>query len=207
MNAVTATESRALELLGQGISQEQVALALGVTPSAISQLMSRDEFAARVQELRFQRLQQHNERDATLDALEDSALQKLKDLLPLVMKPIEATRILQVVNAAKRRGASAPESITQTHDVVSLTLPIQLVQQFQLTVTPDNRVVSAGEQQLITVQSHKLPALLAESQGQKLKEKVALLTERKEIENGSSQLTRIASSSSSVRGQLKEIDL
>lgn len=156
----TGIADKALELLGQGVSQEQTALALGVSASAISQLMAQDEFAQKVQELRFNNLQSRNIRDATLDKLEDAALKKLDDLLPMVMKPMEATRILQVVNAAKRRGASAPEHITNTREIVNLTLPVSIVNQFQISTTSDNRVLSAGNQELVTIQSHRLGNLL-----------------------------------------------
>lgn len=156
----TGIADKALELLGQGVSQEQTALALGVSASAISQLMAQDEFAQKVQELRFNNLQSRNIRDATLDKLEDAAIKKLDDLLPMVMKPMEATRILQVVNAAKRRGASAPEHITNTREVVNLTLPVSIVTQFQISTTSDNRVISAGNQELVTIQSHRLGNLL-----------------------------------------------
>jgi predicted transcriptional regulator len=156
----TGIADKALELLGQGVSQEQTALALGVSASAISQLMAQDEFAQKVQELRFNNLQSRNIRDATLDKLEDEAIKRLDSLMPLVMKPMEATRILQVVNAAKRRGASAPEHITNTREVVNLTLPVSIVAQFQISTTSDNRVISAGDQELVTIQSHRLGNLL-----------------------------------------------
>jgi predicted transcriptional regulator len=156
----TGIADKALELLGQGVSQEQTALALGVSARAISQLMAQDEFAQKVQELRFNNLQSRNIRDATLDKLEDEAIKRLDSLMPLVMKPMEATRILQVVNAAKRRGASAPEHITNTREVVNLTLPVSIVAQFQISTTSDNRVISAGDQELVTIQSHRLGNLL-----------------------------------------------
>ena len=164
MNATTTTETRALELLISGVSQENTALALGVTPSAISQLMADEKFAARVSEGRFKNLQKHNELDNKLDVLEDELVKKLADSLPLLMRPMDVARVLQVVNAAKRRGTSAPEQLTQAREVVSLTLPIQILNQYsppQLQVTPNNQVVAAGDQQLITMQTSKLPAMLA----------------------------------------------
>lgn len=184
MNAVTSTETRALELLGQGIAQEQVALALGVTPSAISQLMAREDFAGRVQTLRYENLQKHNQRDAKLDQLEDSVIEKLTEMLPLVMKPLEAARILQVTNAAKRRGASAPEEIINTREIVNLTLPVTLVNNFRLIQTSDGQVVSAGEKDLVTIQSARLPALITQS-------------ERQGDKNGGDQQKRIAVDSAS----------
>ena len=154
MNAPSTTESRALALLGSGIPPEMVASTLGVTPSRISQLLSTPEFAAQVAELRFSNLQQHNERDSKYDSLEDSLLQRMKDCLPLMMRPMEILKAIQVINAAKRRGSSAPESVIQQQTIISLTIPTQIIQKFQTTI--NQQVTHAGEQELLTMQSSTL---------------------------------------------------
>lgn len=157
-NAPTTTQDRALTLLGQGIGPEQVALALGVTTSAISQLVSDPEFAARVSELRFKNLAKHNERDNAYDALEDELLEKLKNLIPFMMRPMEVLKSIQVINAAKRRGSSAPESIMAKNEVVPLVLPQVIINQF--TLNANNQVIQAGQQELVTIQSGSLNRLL-----------------------------------------------
>lgn len=196
--ARTAAETRALELLGQGVPQEQVALALGITPSAVSQMMAQEDFAAAVQEARYLNLADKNKRDGTLDTLEDAAIEKLKGLMDLVMKPMEAARILQVINGAKRRGSSAPEHVTNTREVVNLTLPIAVVNQFKITTTADNRVVSAGTQELVTIQSSRVSNLLAAAQ-----------TAGKGNENDGTHAKRALTNSASSRangGNQKAID-
>lgn len=150
--ALNSTDERALKLLGTGtILQEQVAAALGVTPGYISQLMADEKFAAAVQELRYQNLNRHNERDNKLDTLEDQIIDKMQRSLPLVMRPMELTRMLQVVNGAKRRGQSAPESASTQTKVVTITVPVQVINRF--TTNQENQVIQVGEQQLITMQS------------------------------------------------------
>lgn len=156
--ALTSAESRSLKLLGDGINPEQVAAATGLSASRISQLLSDPEFAEQVATLRYQNLVKHNERDLKYDELEDLFLQKLKDLAPFVMRPMEASRILQQLNSAKRRGASAPDSITQKQEVIQLTLPVQIINQFKMN--SQGQVVEAGHQQLITVQSNTLTDLV-----------------------------------------------
>lgn len=153
-NLDTSTESRALSLLGSGVQPEIVAASLGVSPSRISQLLSQPEFAAEVAELRFQSLNKHNERDQKYDHLEDALLERMKDSLPMMYKPMEILKSIQVVNAAKRRGASAPESITQQQTIVQLVLPTQIINSFQLNA--QNQVVSTGQQDLITMQASTL---------------------------------------------------
>lgn len=153
-NLNTSTDSRALTLLGQGIPPSVVAASLGVTESRISQLVSDPEFAAQVAELRFSNLQKHNERDNRYDTLEDKLLSKIEDLLPLMMKPMEVLRAIQTINSAKRRGASAPDSITQQQTIINLTIPTQIIQKFKTNA--QNHVVQAGEQTLLTLQSSTL---------------------------------------------------
>lgn len=160
----TTTRARALELLGSGVGPEVTASALGVTVSAISQLLSEETFAAEVAELRFKSLQKHNLRDGKYDELEDDLIDRLRDCLPLMHRPMEILKAIAVINAAKRRGASAPEQITHQNTVINLTMPVQIIQKFQ--VNQHNQVISAGTQELLTIQSgsllSKIPKKLSE---------------------------------------------
>jgi hypothetical protein len=160
-----STEDRALTLLGQGINPEMVASAVGVSISRISQLLSDSEFAAKVSELRFQSLAKHNERDNKYDQMEAQLQDKLSDLIPYMMKPIEVLRAIQIINGAKRRGSSAPESITQQNTIVQLTMPVKIVNNFSQNIQTNvhNQVVKAGEQELVTIQSGRMNSLLAGS--------------------------------------------
>ena len=151
---LNSTEERALKLLGAGASQAQTAAALGVDPSLISQMMAQEDFSQQVAAPRFEHAQKHNERDATYDTLEDKTLKQLDKYLPMVTKPMELTRILATLNAAKRRGTSAPEQIIQQTQVVNLILPTAATPQF--VVGGNNQVVRAGDQNLVTIQPHAL---------------------------------------------------
>ena len=161
------TETRALELLGTGAAPEQVAAACGVSVSRISQLLGDTEFAAAVADLRFQSLSKHNTRDAEYDSIEDQLLERMRNLLPLMMRPMEVLRAITVINGAKRRGASAPSQVTQAGaTVVNITLPQIIVDRFtnaKIVTNSDNQVVQAGEQSLVTMQSG---TLLKELKGQ-----------------------------------------
>lgn len=164
--SLNSTESRALSLLGQGLGPEVVASALGVSASRISQLLSDPNFAAEVASLRYQTLSKHNERDSKYDSIEDTLLDRMKDLIPLMYKPFEILKAISVINAAKRRGSSAPQNIGSQAAVVSLVMPTQIVNIFgaantSLTVNTQNQVVKAGTQDLVTVQSGRMNSLLA----------------------------------------------
>lgn len=149
-----ATEERALKLLGSGCGPEVVATAVGVSVSRISQLLSEPEFAAAVSELRFQNLQKHNEMDSQYDTMEQKLVKQLEDILPMIMRPMELLKAIQVINGAKRRGQSAPESITHQNTVVNLVMPTTLIQKF--TTNINNQVINAGNQTLETMQSSQM---------------------------------------------------
>ena len=164
LSTTTSTEARALELLGSGVAAETVASALGVSVSRISQLLSDEGFANQVAELRFQNLQKHNTRDSKYDSLEDPLSGKLEENLPMMMRPLEILKAIQIVNGAKRRGQNAPDSILQGSTIVKLVLPTQIVNQFSVTTNIQNQVVKAGEQDLITIQSSTLLQNLKETE-------------------------------------------
>lgn len=164
-STTTTTESRALALLGTGLGPEVVASALGVSISRISQLLSEETFAAEVATLRFQNLSKHNERDTKYDQMEDDLLERLKDCLPLMVRPMEILKAIQVINAAKRRGASAPEQIVHQNNVVNLVMPVQVIQKF--TTNVHNQVVQTGTQSLNTLQSGSLLNLARSQTGGK----------------------------------------
>ena len=87
MAQLTQMEERAIAMLGSGIPQNQVALALGVTESAVSQWMSIEEFAAQVADKKFQTLNRNTQIDDKYLELEEKLQQKLEKVLPLLAKP------------------------------------------------------------------------------------------------------------------------
>lgn len=189
----TSTEERALALLGQGVAAEMVASAVGVSVSRISQLAADPEFAAKVATIRFENLSKHNERDNKYDRLEDSLVDRMESMIPMMYKPGEILKAIQVINAAKRRGSSEPNSILGLKEVVSLTMPTVLLNQFSQNVTVNihNQVIKAGEQDLVTVQSVRMTDLLNAQKSDALtkqKEQVEYYEESiKSMHSGSSE--------------------
>jgi len=150
----TGTAERALSLLGSGVPQEAAASALGVTPSYISQLLANEDFAAAVTEKRFEILTKHNDRDAGYDEIEDKLIDKLKKSLPLLLRPADILGAIRVINGANRRGQDSQDSLITNQNIVQLTMPVQIVQQF--TTNIHNQVVKTGEQDLLTIHSGDL---------------------------------------------------
>lgn len=152
--ARSQSAQRALKLLGSGCGASVVATACGISESAVSQMLADTEFAKEVSELRFHNLNKHNEHDNILDEMEVTLAASLKEQLPLLMRPADILRALQVVNNMKRRGQSAPEQLLQQNQVVQLLMPVVITQKF--TTNVNNQVIIAGNQTLETIQGSVL---------------------------------------------------
>jgi hypothetical protein len=149
-----ATQERVLEMLGNGLAPSVCASALGLSESTISQYMSEEAFARAVTERRFINLQAATSRDKSYDDIEDALIDKMRDLLPMMYKPMEVLRAITVINAAKRRGAAAPDNTVIHQTVVQLTLPAIVQSRFIKNI--NNQVIEAGEQQLVTIPAKHL---------------------------------------------------
>lgn len=162
-NDLSTNEARALELLGSGIEPVQVASALGISESRISQLIADPEFAGKLAEAKYKNLAKHNETDNLYDRVEKKALEQLERSLPMIMRPMELTRVVATLNSAKRRGISSPDAITRVKPTVKLSIPIAVVNKFQVNAA--NQVVQAGTsdgnvQDLVTIQSSNVRSML-----------------------------------------------
>ncbi len=190
---MNATQERALALLGSGYPAPVVASSVGVTESYISQLMSLDWFSAQVQELKFLNLKKHTELDDAYDDLEEKLLKKLDKLVPLLIKPMDVTRVLQTVNSAKRRGAGSSEVGHITQNIVQLSLPPALMQRF--IKNANNQIVEVqdgtGQQNsLVTTSSGSLERLSREArEAEELSDSIrgTILSEVADSKTGQSQ--------------------
>lgn len=161
------TESRALELLGQGLQQSVVAGALGVTEARITQLLSDESFSRQVSERRIQTLTQRTQIDQKYDDLESEVLDKLKKQVGSIYKPEMLLKAAQILNQAKRRGAAADSSanLTGSSPVVSITLPAVIIQQFTKNSFNQILEVTDGQGQsksLVTATSAHIATLAAQ---------------------------------------------
>lgn len=152
------TKEKALVYLAKGVSPSQCAEALGISASAISQLMAEEDFAKKLAERKFDSTSKHIRHDDMLDETEALLIAKARELIPMITRPLEVIRAASVVNSMKRRGAGSAAP-TQTPVVISLTLPTTIVSRFTLNST--NQVIAAGDQELVTIQSNKVADLVA----------------------------------------------
>jgi transcriptional regulator with XRE-family HTH domain len=152
---------RVIELLGAGVTQSQVAAALGVEESYVSQLMSEEEVRAEVSNLRATKAAGYIQVDGTIENLEEVALERITRLLPMEANLMKALKVFQVMNAAKKKSESsiAPQ---QPANIVTINLPQQALVTFQMS--SDKQVIDIAGRSLTTMPSHQLQARLKERQ-------------------------------------------
>lgn len=135
-------------LLAAGSTKSEAAEALGITPSAVTQLALDEQ------------IQKSSKLDSKYDSIENKLLDQLERTIPMLMRPDQIARTLQIVNGAKRRGVAAQLDNTPKQ-VISLTLPTTIQNRFVLNSS--NQVVAAGNQELVTMQSANVQKLLENS--------------------------------------------
>ena len=165
---MTTTAEKIKALLGDGLSNEVVATAVGVSPSYISQLMADRLFADEVIALRTQALTAASGRDRSWDGLEDKLLDRLHQIVDqhMIYKPQDLIRTLHVVNGAKRRGNPVHEQLTVNKTVVSIRLPTVVVNQYRKNDASEVIEVTTPEgitQTLATMPAIALMRKLSES--------------------------------------------
>jgi len=159
-STTTSTEERALRLLGDSVPPSIVAQSLGVSESRISQLLSDENFAAQVAEIRYTKAVAHTTRDSNYDEIEDSLVERMKDLIPMMHRPMEVLKAIQVINAAKRRSQTTSNPLTEKSSLINLVIPIQIVHRFSTNM--QGQVVAVEDKEIRTIQSGKMDSLVRE---------------------------------------------
>jgi hypothetical protein len=196
--AQSENRKRALKLLGSGISNDQVASALGVTPAVISQLLAEPEFAEQVTALRVEQLQANTARDEKIDDLEDRVLQKLKTNIGLMLKPDQLLRAFQIINNAKRRGQVATAVDNAGATLVNLTMPTSIIQQYShFDINNAGQVIKAGGKDLRTIESNELMNQLKNSQA-----KQALMSLQETIDDSKRSQTEDGAANAGIANEV-----
>lgn len=141
-------EQRIKEMLGFGIAQETVANSLGLTPGYISQLMSNEEFADSVAQLRMLHEVAPTKRDLSYDSLEDKLLETMHDMVDngRFHKPEQVLHALRVSNGMIRRGNHAVSQNKPAAVVINLSLPSSVRDHF----IPDLAGRAAAKDRFVT---------------------------------------------------------
>ena len=157
-----------LQLLSQpNITQADVAKVLNVTESYVSQIVSAPDFQQKLSAARVKNLVEETEHDDKLSKTEAKALERVHTMLDYVTKPIEAARIFQILNTAKRRGVTEAEKalvVNSQNTVVMLQLPDVVKQKF--ITNANNEVVQIGDRPMVTMDSQLLLAKAKENENE-----------------------------------------
>jgi NADH dehydrogenase/NADH:ubiquinone oxidoreductase subunit G len=156
-------KDRAISLLGQGFGGSQVAAAIGVDVSLVSQWLADPVIRAQVAELRSKVLQQAAAADTKLEDIETRALQLVSDKLVFVKSPMEAARIYATLNGAKRKTAGInPIDDANATASVTITLPASIKATVQVQLNSANQVVDVNGRSMATLPSRALPSLVTD---------------------------------------------
>ena len=154
----TAAEEAVLKLLSDGFAAHVVASTLGITESAISQHLAKDEFRAELAARKSILLGKYKTLDNLYDEVELNLLEKLRDSAFMFTRPGEITAALAKLNAMKRRlGASDNTPSVQATSVVNINMPTVIVHKF--VTTQQGHIVGVDEKSLVTIPSHALAKL------------------------------------------------
>lgn len=154
----TKAEEDILRLLSDGHSQETVSTTLGITPSQISQYLSKDDFRSELSVRKSKKLEKYKKLDDGYDRLEQKVMDKLEQSIMFVSKPGELTAILTRLNAAKRRMSDpSTNNAVPIQQIVQVVLPTAIIHQF--TKTAEGHVVAVDSKSLVTIPSSVLSSL------------------------------------------------
>jgi predicted transcriptional regulator len=141
--------------LRSGFDQAQIAGAMGVTDSAISQFIAEHGLASVAAQN-----SQFREIDDKLNRLEETILGKLeKSMQTAVLDPIRLSAVYKVLNGAKRRSLAEGQTIQNINNVrmVSLNLPRHV--EVKVGLNSRNQVVEVEGRAINTLPAGKLVEL------------------------------------------------
>lgn len=138
-------QTKALSLLGQGISPVMVASTLGVSESLISQYISDPKFSEEVTKIKLETLQVQTAIDNKYMRAEEMLVDKLIKTIPLISKPMDILRGIQTINATKRRGLGDTPVPTNHTQIVNIQLPASMAARFVTNTA--NQIVEIHDDQ------------------------------------------------------------
>lgn len=154
-------KEKIIQMLGNGLTPSIISKALGCDPSYISQLMADEGIRLQVAEERIKDLDRAVKADDLADEIEFAALEKMRALLPFVSRPLDAARIYQTVNGAKRKTQEVTANSTPTAPLVQIQISQEAAVKFRLS----------SDQQVVEVDGRSMSTLPVRELNQRLKDR------------------------------------
>ena len=157
---MNTNKEQIIALLSQGIPAAQVAAAVGVSESYISQLRADPELSELITTQGTAKLEANAAFDNTLERAELMALEKIEKNLPFANMG-QAMAAFRILNSARKRSdAFATPADQSTNITVNLTLPAAAAARY--VVNTSNEIVEVEGQTMITATAKSLDTMLAQ---------------------------------------------
>ncbi len=163
MSQTSTTRNQALQLLAQNVAPSQVAAALGVTESAISQLLSQEDFSAELESVRVAATAEDLRYDERLDTAESDALANIEGKLRFanMQQSLQAFKILNTARRRKESRVAAQQ--TGGGVVVNITLPTAIVPQY--VTNPKNEIIEVEGKTMVSASPTRMEEILVARNG------------------------------------------
>lgn len=155
-------------MLSKGLSQVEVANAVGCSESYISQLMSDGDFKAKVNALKAARYGTHEELDGLYDTVELLAMKRLHELAEtkVFLTPDNLFKLATMSNAAKRKTGMAASNSPGAGATIIINLPSGLIPGLTVIKSRQNEVLEVNGQTLLPMDTRTLLAKNAARQAE-----------------------------------------
>lgn len=155
-------KTRALEMLAGGIPQSAVANRLGVTESAISQMMEDPGFQQALEGKRLAISEKDASFDELLEETETTALERIAERIKFgnLQQSLQAFKVL---NSARKRKDSAQPQAGQQGTSVYINMPTILVPQF--VMNQKSEIVEVDGKTMISASPARLNEIVQEKTG------------------------------------------
>lgn len=157
---------RAMNMLANGATQKEAALALGVTESLVSQFMAEADFQSQLHDKIAKNMLDAQEIDNNYVETERVLSKRLREQSNLMFNPDSVLRTLKFVNEAKKKvaanfGAQPHVDGGNGQKVLPVVLVLPQVVQREFVLNPNNEIVAIDDQPLVTLNSNSLNQLVA----------------------------------------------
>lgn len=161
-------KEKLLGILGAGVPQTAAALACGVSDGYVSQLMDDPEFAQALAARKSKKVEAAIKYEDTVESVRDKALGILDAKLAYVKSPMEAARIFQILDSARRTtGSGTGTQDNQPLGIQQVAVVLPKAAQVLITMNAQNQVIDVQGRSMATLPSRSLPALSKEQSEKK----------------------------------------
>lgn len=121
--ATSNTIQMIIRYASRGFKQVEIARAVGVDESYVSQIVNDPQYASQIEMAAVQETEKNSKYDDKLDLVEDAAMDIVQRKLSLATSMKDALLVAHRINSMKRRRDTAPATRQPQATVVNLVLP------------------------------------------------------------------------------------